>query len=86
MSKSAFISIITILSNSLSDSVALHTETSQFIYCANQLAGSYMRVTLALNGLNLIKCVPRLPGILHNITDLLSQCRQILGVLHLCSY
>ena len=29
-----------------------HIETSQLIYCANQLTGFYMRATLALNGLN----------------------------------
>ena len=28
-----------------------HIETSQLIYCANQLTGFYMRATLALNGL-----------------------------------
>ena len=28
-----------------------HTATSQLIWCANQLTGSYMRATLALNGL-----------------------------------
>ena len=27
-----------------------HTETSQLIYCKNQLTGFYMRATLALNG------------------------------------
>ena len=29
-----------------------HIETSQLIYCANQLIGFYMRATLALNGLS----------------------------------
>ena len=29
-----------------------HIETSQLIFCANQLTGFYMRVTLATNGLN----------------------------------
>ena len=31
-----------------------HIETSQLIFCANQLTGFYMRVTLATNGLNRI--------------------------------
>ena len=29
-----------------------HAETSQLIFCANQLTGFYMRATLELNGLN----------------------------------
>ena len=37
--------------NPLSASVAL-IKTSQLSYCANQLTGFYMRVTLALNGLS----------------------------------
>ena len=34
-----------------------HIETSQMIYCANQLTGFYMRATMALNGL-----IPVHPG------------------------
>ena len=30
-------------------------ETSQLIFCANQLTGFYMRETLALSGLNLLR-------------------------------
>ena len=30
-----------------------HIETSQMIFCANQLTGFYMRATLAINGLNI---------------------------------
>ena len=33
-----------------------HIETSQWICCANQLTGFYMRATLALNGLNIVLC------------------------------
>ena len=35
-----------------------HIETSQLIYCANQLTGFYMRATLALDGLKTIIKTP----------------------------
>ena len=44
------------LFNPLSASAAL-IETSQLIYCANQLSGFYMGAALALNGLRFLLLV-----------------------------